>query len=316
MTRPSSRAKYWCFTENAEPEALAAVLQAEGLPQGITYLCGQLERGDHLHLQGYCELEARQRIPWLKHHLSHTAHFEIRRGTQEEAINYTSKDDDTTIPGTWFDLGEPTDERKGKRNDLLDVKAMLDDGASDKDIAAEHFGSWVRYRRCFQEYRQLISTPRDPAVGVDVVIYYGATGLGKSRAARESYPDAYVKPVGTDWFDGYAGEETVLLDEFRANWMSYGLLLSITDRYPCTVPCKGGHINFNAKRLVFTTNFHPKYWYKNDYYAALERRISRIIFFEKDQDPRESLPPFEDIPVKVFSDSAPPQNLIHDYPWN
>lgn len=311
-----SRAKYWCFTENNEPEAFSATLEAEGIPEGVTYLCGQLEEGDqeqHLHFQGYCELEARQRLPWLKKNLSPTAHFEVRRGTQEEAISYTQKGD-TSIPGSWVEFGEPTNESQGKRNDLLDCKAMLDDGCPMKEIAQAHFGSYIRYHKSFLDYKRLIATPRDSNNPVEVVIYYGPTGTGKSLTARNKDPGAYVKPVGNVWFDGYAGEDTVIFDEYRGNWLPYGTLLAITDRHSCTVPVKGGHVELVARKLVFTTNVHPRNWYRNEYWDAFARRITEFWIHDKDQDPYQDPHPF--LTVLPHEQPAQPRNAIPGYQWN
>lgn len=94
------RSRYWCFTENVYPELIPFALEVEGFPNGIGYLCGQLEKGEHEHFQGYVELEAHQKVSWLKKNLSPTAHFEIRRGTQEEAIAYCCKQDKTFVLGT------------------------------------------------------------------------------------------------------------------------------------------------------------------------------------------------------------------------
>lgn len=311
-----SYAKYWCFTENVDPEVIVPAIEIEGLPSGITYFCAQLEQGQRLHLQGYVELEARQRVTWLKRNLSQTAHFEIRRGTQEEAIAYCCKKDATTVDGTFVEFGEKTDEKKGKRNDLLDVKAMLDDGCSEREIAEQHFGSWCRYAKSFSVYRQLIAKKRNPDEGVEVIIHYGPTRAGKSRLARESYPDAYIKPVGSQWFDNYIGQETVIFEEYGGHWMPYGTLLSISDRYPCTVPVKGGHVEFSAKRLIFTTNRHPKQWYKGDYYDAFEARITKILFFEdRGIPPKEFVHPFDGLPDLNLG-VPQPTNLVPGYRWN
>jgi hypothetical protein len=42
--------------------------------------------------------------------------------------------------------------------------------------------------------------------------HWGVTGAGKSRQARDRFPDAYIKSNNV-WWDGYAGEETVIIDE-------------------------------------------------------------------------------------------------------
>lgn len=310
----AARSRYWCFTEHTYPQALAPILFLEGLPPGITYLCGQLERGeqhDKTHFQGYVELEAHQRVTWLKRNLSHTAHFEVRRGTQEEAIGYTQKED-TSIRGTWVEFGTPAQGNQGKRNDLLEVKALLDEGASIKDIAERHFGSWVRYEKSFIAYKRMIAKPRDSAQAVEVVIYYGPTGTGKSRRAREDYPDNYDKPPCSQWFDGYAGEDAILFDEYRGSWMPFGLLLRLTDRHRCSAPIKGGHVEITSTKMIFTTNVHPRYWYKGEYWEAFARRITTFWIVEGlDQDPYQDPHPF----VTVLPHEQP-HNAVPGYAWN
>jgi len=270
-----SRAKYWCFTENEEPDALRATLLEEGLPAGITYVCGQLESAGHRHFQGYVELEARQRVPWLKHNLSPTAHFEVRHGDQDQAIDYTRKEDETTIEGTWIELGEPTDERKGKRNDLLDVKAMLDDGSSMVDVADQHFGSFVRYAKSFDRYVQMKQPRRDINIAPIVEVHFGPPGVGKTALAWTRYPELYTKSPKNKWWDGYVGQDTVLLDDFKA-WFPWSYLMQLLDRYPMQVETKGGFVHMRATRFIITCNVHPAQWYHSDKcpFEALARRVT------------------------------------------
>ena len=38
--------------------------------------------------------------------------------------------------------------------------------------------------------------------------YWGASGTGKTYAAQEEFPDAYVKSSADKWWDGYDGHKT------------------------------------------------------------------------------------------------------------
>lgn len=42
--------------------------------------------------------------------------------------------------------------------------------------------------------------------------HWGPTGTGKSRSVRTKYPDAFIKSNDI-WWDGYSGEETVIIEE-------------------------------------------------------------------------------------------------------
>lgn len=43
---------------------------------------------------------------------------------------------------------------------------------------------------------------------------YGDAGVGKSRMARQRWPNFYTKSPDDHWFTGYNGEETILIDDF------------------------------------------------------------------------------------------------------
>lgn len=142
----------WCFTENENPEALLAALQAEWPPTPkARFLVCQLEEGEnhHLHLQGYVEFSTSVRLAYLKKHLSPTAHFEKRRGTREEARDYCRKADSRVEFGGPFEFGKWTAGGRGRRNDLAEVQQALDQGHTEMAIAQEFFPDWVRYHRAF-----------------------------------------------------------------------------------------------------------------------------------------------------------------------
>jgi len=143
---------------------------------------------------------------------------------------------------------------------LDDIRARIDKGDQEVDIAQDHFGSWVRYHRGFREYKRMRQLERARDWPMEIICYIGPSGTGKSRAAREAYPDAYWGPKGK-WWDGYCGQETVVVDEMYGHRFGFSDLLQLLDRYPYQVETKGGVTQFVSRRLVFTSNQHPQDWY-------------------------------------------------------
>jgi len=162
------------------------------------------------------------------------------------------------------------------------MKKAIDDGKTDKELADLDFEEWVRHFRAFAQYRMLITPKRNH--GVDVIVIQGPTGTGKTKWANDNYPNAYWKQR-SQWWDGYAGEDTCIIDEFYG-WLPFDLLLRICDRYPLMVESKGGQINFIAKRIVITSNSKPEQWYKSSiYFPSFIRRVNIWMVFPALEEP-------------------------------
>lgn len=167
--------------------------------------------------------------------------------------------------------------RQGKRSDLDAIKKEIQEGATEEDIADSHFGLWVVYRRSFQRYATLLAVNRSwkPVTHV----YWGKTGTGKTRFVMDQIMDSdFFIPGDYNWFDGYVGQRIVILDDYRGEY-KIQLLLKLLDRYPMSVPIKGGFVNWAPKKVYITSNIHPKCWYPNaDAFsmAAMIRRFDRV----------------------------------------
>lgn len=111
------------------------------------------------------------------------------------------------------------------------------------------------------------------------MVYWGPTGVGKSRRAwEEAKLDAYPKNPRTKFWCGYRGEENVVIDEFRGD-IDIANMLRWLDRYPVLIETKGSGCVLKAKRFWITSNLPPSRWYPNtdlETIRALERRLTIV----------------------------------------
>lgn len=250
----------WVFTVNNPQEDLVFD------PAIIRYAVYQYEIGSEgtTHFQGYLELFQPKRLTQMREILPH-AHLEPRMGSRDQARDYAMKED-SRLCGPW-EFGSWQQGGQGARSDLLSIQSLLDSGAPMRQISDTHFADFVRYHRGFQAYQALHpeSPPRDGTWKTYCFVYYGQTGIGKSRRAldeaRATGGGIYYRPRG-DWWDGYTGQPNVIIDDFYG-WIRFDELLRILDYYPLRVPFKGGFIPFSARTVWITSNDEPSLWYRN-----------------------------------------------------
>ena len=140
--------------------------------------------------------------------LDGTAHWEIRKGTHDQAKRYCQKEE-TRKDGPW-EFGR--DLEPGRRVDLENVAEMVAAGTPVRRFAQESPVVYTKYYKGLHALSLAVSRPRKHKTKVTVI--YGETGVGKSRWALETYPDAYWKPPNNKWWDNYAQEDVVVIDEF------------------------------------------------------------------------------------------------------
>lgn len=252
--------KTWVYTWNNYTDA--DIEQLKLLEVNMHRCCKEIgENGTH-HLQGAITFKRTYRLAALKK-LFPKVHWEPAKSADPE--NYCIKGEIV------IDIKK---NEQGKRNDLSEAIAIATSQGI-KKCAKEHPETFVKYYKGIKEL--LFTTHEDQEwFATEVIVLIGPPGCGKSKEARRIDPTLYNVPEpinGTVWFDGYTGQETILLDDFYG-WLRYHTLLQITDGYPMKLPIKGGFVHRNWKRVIITSNKPPEEWYTRAEIDALKRRIT------------------------------------------
>lgn len=250
------------------------------LNMDVQYIIFQLEEcpdTKRLHFQGYCELKSQMRYPGIKKLFNEKEmHIGERKGTGQQAADYCRKSE-TKVKGPW-EAGSM--KCAGKRTDLEELKASIDEGKRGLELWENHFSPMVKYGRHVREYISLKSTPR--SWKTEVFLFYGDAGTGKSRKAFDTAVNPYIHD-GSQWFDGYAEHDDVIIDDYMGS-ISLDVFLKMLDRYPMQVPVKGGYVNWRPKRIFITSNLDHLMWYPKattQQHMAIERRLDHIEFFQQ-----------------------------------
>ena len=112
----------------------------------------------------------------------------------------------------------------------------------------------------------------------DIRWFYGSTGVGKTKTAREWLgEDIYICLDNYKFWEGYDGHENVIIDDIRGDFCKFHHLLKLLDRYEYKVETKGGSRQMVAKRNAITAPFHPEDLYPTkENVQHLIRRIYKI----------------------------------------
>jgi len=273
----NARSTRWCFTIN-NPEAKALFTE---LPEGVRLVAWQRERGESgtEHFQGYIAFKNAKTLSSVKKFLGYnSAHCEIAKGTEAQAVAYVSKEE-TRIEGPWS-LG--SEAQQGKRSDLDEAAAEVMRTGKLDNVAPSLL---VKYYKGFQT----LALQKKPPIHQEILIFtiVGKTGVGKTWNIFNQFGDEVYRPLYGNsgiWWNLYTGQRVVLYDEFEGN-CPLSVILQMTDGYRKQGDTKGAGVWVNPDIIFFTSNRHPSLWYKDtvsgdmsryEQYQALRRRLTGL----------------------------------------
>lgn len=227
-----------------------------------------------LHYQGYVEFTKTQRVAGAKKIFKDDSlHFEKRRGTQKQAIDYCKKD------GRFVEFGVPT--KQGKRNDL---EAIVQECKTIDEVMDKHPQVYCMYRNGLKDiYSKKVEENLPVVRNVKVEVYWGVTGSGKTYKALTENDDVYrlLYSQKSDRvnFDGYRGQKCLLIDEFYGQ-IDYAFMLCLLDKYKLQLHVKGSTTWAQWEKVIITSNSSPCLWYPDQQNIdPLLRRITTTIHF-------------------------------------
>jgi len=173
-------------------------------------------------------------------------------------IEYCKKD------GSFVEYG--IKPKQGKRNDLEAVAEMITTHKISVDeLAVENPMLYHQYGRTLHKLEDIALRKKWRTEMTLGVWYWGNTGVGKSHKAFENYnPEThYVYPYDNGWWDGYTGQENVVINDFRG-CIPYNEMLQMVDKWVYCVKRRGREpAPFISKTVIITSSLPPHMVYKN-----------------------------------------------------
>lgn len=200
---------------------------------------------------------------------------------------YCSKEDNDAfevgVPPTaeqWAAYMKYIGERK--RTDMMQfVEDCKTQKPSERKILEEYTHLAAKYPRFIERVVREYHKP-ETLDKLDNEWWYGPSETGKSRTAREQYPDCFSKSAKTKWWDNYKDHECVLIEEMdpeHGRKIAYEMKIWC-DHYPFYAETKGGTMYIRPKKIIVTSNYSIDeiYGYDPKMLAPIKRRFKEVRF--------------------------------------
>lgn len=281
----------------------------------VTYCCrSPLEKAPStgaLHYHYYVEFDAKKSMRQIKELFrNNTINIQKRQGNAQEARLYCTRDyyskkhkmkkDQYTCvhpEETITEAGKLS--APGTRSDWEAIyEACKDLKRSIRSILDEFPKHAVRHEKRIRECRA--SVRRDFWCGQkferEVIVRYGDAGTGKDYDVYEKYGAENIYEMTRDengavWWDGYEGQDVLLISDFKW-WLTRARLLNICGSRMVRANIKGATEWFTGTKVIITSNFPIEQWYSNwdDTGVVDPAFVSRLTAVEKYEMEEEAEP--------------------------
>lgn len=139
-----------------------------------------------------------------------------------------------------------------------------------------------QYGRTFSKVEELVLRTKFRTEMTQGYWLYGDTGVGKSHAAFAGFnPSTHYVWSYSKFQNGYTGQETVIMNEFRGQ-IEYDRLLDLIDKWPLCVDIKCmSPVPFLAKKVIITSSLRPdEVYHRRNEKDSLEQLLRRVKVIE------------------------------------
>lgn len=281
----SSGAKSWVFTINNPNENDLKCVKATPNQRIIAF--SEVGEEGTPHIQGAIVFKNPKRWKAVRRALGDRAWTRKMVAEWNVAAEYCIKDgemirmENNTKQGARTDLIKFKDAIKSKKRPI----EMLED--------ADLMMCMAKFPRFESRVTEIMAKERGRKYRhQNVVVRWGDTGTEKTRSALYTDEEPDVMRLDTykfddwgkknstiphqNWFDGYEGEERLVLDEFEGQ-VDEHVLLKWTEGHQTRLAVKGRFTYAEWTEVVITSNYHPRDWWgQGKISERLRRRIKKI----------------------------------------
>lgn len=226
------------------------------------------------HIQGFIQLKKRKTCYSFMNDFSFQFYVIPSKASAISNYDYCTKDKNYYEKGTLI--------KQGRRTDLKNIREDFMETNSIKETLERNPNHSYVQLRYLENIAKYYSKTRDNDFLVEW--FYGPTGSGKTRAAKARFENKnYFMQTQTGflkWWDGYDGQEYIIIDELRPSSCSYSYLLGLLNKFnKFTVETKGSTREILTKHIIITSSYKPD----NDFVYQ-----SNKIFIKDDKDIRNA----------------------------
>lgn len=251
-----------------------------------------------------------------------TPSTEVARGSKQQNIAYCTKtkgradDYSSAMNGTCTGT-EANRAGQGRRTDIdRFAEEVIKAGGITVALIDDSPGMCLKYMKqanALSEYRALVQAEEaelevvrqriaDKKAGIKVdvlprhlVLLFGPSAVGKTTMAVDYAVEKYnkmpyKKQGDKEWWCSYAGQQVILVDEWRRNFVKGQLqgFNDVSNRGPYRGEVKGGQTTVIAEEMIFTSNRHPADIYNTTWrdasYRAMARRFAQVLWWDDDKE--------------------------------